>query len=226
MVFMSSGFTDKAVQYFNEAFKLDGDSITHYYVMASLAFCTENFKRAVEYLDRAYKMYPENNTLLWNLGLYNMFAGQPEESLKFFKGLDSGDILTEGILFGSHRIGWAYWMNGEKEKAEYYFNEQIRYCNQMKEQGRVYGNNSRIFYDLAAVYAFLGERDKAYENLRSIDLDDFVAGLWTLSLVRHDPLLNSLRNDREFQQILLDVQTKYEEDHEKLRKWLEENKML
>jgi hypothetical protein len=27
------------------------------------------------------------------------------------------------------RIGYAYWQNGYKEEAEYYFNEQIKYCN-------------------------------------------------------------------------------------------------
>jgi molybdopterin converting factor small subunit len=44
--------------------------------------------------------------------------------------------------------------------------------------------------------------------------------------MKTDPLFNSIRNEPEFQQIVKDVEAKYQAEHEKVRKWLEENKML
>jgi tetratricopeptide (TPR) repeat protein len=156
-----------------------------------------------------------------------VFLGQYKESLKYFKKwLEKSKTQSEGSLFGMHRIGWAYWKNGYKEEAEYYFNEQINYSNRMKELGRVYGNNARIYYDLAGVYAFMGEKEKAYENLRSYNNQIQIELLWGVSNIRHDPLFDSLRDEPEFQQIVMDLEAKYQAEHERVRKWLEEQGML
>ena len=50
--------------------------------------------------------------------------------------------------------------------------------------------------------------------------------LWMVTLMRKDPLLESLRNDAEFQQIVSDVEAKYQAEHERVRQWLEENDLL
>jgi len=40
------------------------------------------------------------------------------------------------------------------------------------------------------------------------------------------PIFNSIRDEPEFQQIARDVEAKYQAEHERVRKWLEENDML
>jgi hypothetical protein len=47
-----------------------------------------------------------------------------------------------------------------------------------------------------------------------------------LSLIKNDPLFNSMRNEPEFQQIFRDVEAKYQAEHERVRKWLEEQGTL
>lgn len=42
----------------------------------------------------------------------------------------------------------------------------------------------------------------------------------------YDPFFDSIRDEHEFQQILRDVETKYQIQHEEVRKWLEENDLL
>jgi molybdopterin converting factor small subunit len=39
-------------------------------------------------------------------------------------------------------------------------------------------------------------------------------------------LFDNIRDETEFQQIVKDVEAKYQAEHEKVRKWLEENGML
>ena len=38
---------------------------------------------------------------------------------------------------------------------------------------------------------------------------------------KDDPLFNSIRNEPEFQQIVKDIEAKYQAEHERVRKWLE-----
>ncbi len=44
--------------------------------------------------------------------------------------------------------------------------------------------------------------------------------------INNDPLFDSIRDEPEFQQIVRDVEAKYQAEHERVRKWLEENEML
>ena len=80
-------------------------------------------------------------------------------------------------------------------------------------------------YDLAGVYAFRGDKEKAYENLRIFNQTQ-VLPLMMVMLINNDPLFNSLRDELEFQQIVKDVEAKYQAEHERVRQWLEENDVL
>jgi len=155
-----------------------------------------------------------------------MFLGQYEESLKYYKKYierieASGNINLEAM----HRIGYVYWQNGYKEEAEYYFNKQLEYCYRTIELGREYGQNLNAFYDLAGIYAYKGERDKAYENLRKFNQRQWM-DFFMVNFIKIDPLFDSIRDEPEFQQIVRDVEAKYQAEHERVRKWLEEQEML
>jgi len=66
----------------------------------------------------------------------------------------------------SHRVGYMLLKNGYSEEAEKYFEKQLEYCYRTIELGRPYAHRDLYaYYDLAAVYAFRGDREKAYENL-------------------------------------------------------------
>ena len=45
-------------------------------------------------------------------------------------------------------------------------------------------------------------------------------------LFKIDPLLDRIRDEPEFQQILSDAEAKYQAEYERVRQWLEENEML
>jgi molybdopterin converting factor small subunit len=47
-----------------------------------------------------------------------------------------------------------------------------------------------------------------------------------VSLIKDDPLFESIRDEPEFQQIVRDVEAKYQAEHERVKKWLEEQGML
>ena len=80
-------------------------------------------------------------------------------------------------------------------------------------------------YDLAGVYAFRGDNEKAYKNLKIFNQKQLIPK-WMVTLIKDDPLFAGLRNEPEFQQIVRDVEAKYQAEHERVRKWLEEQGKL
>ena len=91
----------------------------------------------------------------------------------------------------------------------------------MIELKRSWGQGLYAYFDLAGVYAFRGEKDQAYKNLRIFNQIQRV-NLVVPMLMKTDPLFKSIRNEPEFQQIARDVEAKYQAEHERVRKWIEE----
>jgi tetratricopeptide (TPR) repeat protein len=120
-----------------------------------------------------------------------------------------------------HRLGYAYWQNGKKEEAKNYFDQQIKYDEASIKLNRDIAQSKYAQYDLAATYAFLGNKVKAYKGMDEFNTLSFYP-LWWVTLVKRDPLFNSIRNEERFQKILQNMETKYQAEHERVKKWLEE----
>jgi len=217
------GFMEKAKSYFDEALKLHGDSVDYYRNLTFIGTGLENFEDIDNNLKKAYAIDSNDLHVLWDLGENYSFSGQYDESLKYFKKwLEKPKSLDEHRLYATHRIGWAYKQTGNEKEAEKYFNEQINYCNKMIDLGR---GTYREYYDLAVVYAAIGEKEKALASLRIYNERSYI-NIWYLSYIKHEPQFNSIRNEPEFQQIIKDVESKYLAEHGRVKKWLEEQGML
>lgn len=223
--FFCAGFMEKAKYYAGEAFKLDKDSLKYYVELAVYEHNSGNYLKAIEYNKKTYSIDSNN----YALGLNYVLLDQYEEALEYYKRdlKRKPETLNnknyQAILFGMHRVGLAYWKNGFKKEGEYYFNELINYCEKLKKSGL--WDPSRAAYDLAAVYAFKGDKEKAYENLKDVT-ENRVGQLWLVTYLKKDPLFDPIRKESEFQQIVRDYENKYQAEHERVKRWLEENKML
>ena len=229
-VFGETGFETKAKDYYQKAFLLSQDSALYFGFFSILKFYYQSYDSACILLEKAYSLAPNYPNIHWDwdLGYWYMLADKHEESLYHFKKWLEGNRSTNSFekLLGSHRIGWAYLESGYKSEALDFINNQISYCQKMIETGRVYGSNERIYYDLAGSYALIKEKEKAIENLKKYYDNLSAPSLWMTSSVKHDPLFESIQNDPVFQQIVRDLELKYQQQHERVKKWLEENDML
>jgi hypothetical protein len=50
--------------------------------------------------------------------------------------------------------------------------------------------------------------------------------LWMIANMKNDPLFDKIRGEPEFQQIVKDVEAKYQAEHERVGVWLEKEGML
>ena len=198
--------------------------------LSSAAYCEHkqgHWEKAIEFSKKVYDIDSIDIDALEMLGYCYSFIGQFEESLKYYKKYVERQKASGKFAFVfSHRIGYTYFKNGYKKEAEYYFDKQIDYCDSLIKSDRPWAQLLYTYYDLAGVYAFRGDKVKAFKNLEIFNQRQKEEGLWMVSLIKTDPLFHSIRNEPEFQQIVRDVETRYQAEHERLRKWLEETGRL
>jgi TolB-like protein/Tfp pilus assembly protein PilF len=215
-----AGFPEEAKKYYQEAFKLDGDTTSYILWIGSLEIQYGDFEKGMEKSLKAYAKDSSNG----RLAVQYYFNGQYKESLKYFikyiENLKSlGQIPEQGY---QSMIGYAYLQNGFKKEAEHWFNEQKRLSQGSIKLGRDYSTSS---YDLVGVYAVMGEKGKAYEILRMFTRYP-IFPFTMVGDIKNNPLYNSIRNEPEFQQILKVMEAKYQAEHERIRKWMEEQEKL
>jgi TolB-like protein/AraC-like DNA-binding protein len=94
-----------------------------------------------------------------------------------------------------HRYAYALWENGKYDSARLMFDIQIKAFERELELGRVERNDP--YYNLAGIYAFLEDYDKAFEHLRK---HRFTSGLEIYA--EKDPLFKNLYDNQEFKMII------------------------
>ena len=80
-----------------------------------------------------------------------------------------------------------------------HFEKYIEYCKEQIRIGSLFGK-SYVCYDLASIYAFLGQKEEAYQMLRAYAELGFNFGLEKYITI--DPIFESLRDDPEFKAIV------------------------
>jgi TolB-like protein/Flp pilus assembly protein TadD len=218
------GFLDKYKYYKEEALKLDDDSARYYWALAQLEDVKGNFENAVELGKKSYAMDSTYFGVIHMLGLQHLYLGQVEESLKYYEKF-IGKVNFENFNnYLTFHIGYAYWVNGFLEEADYYFNKGLEFFNDLINADRLNAGSVMNYY-LAAFYAFKMEKERALEVLRLINQDKGIP-LYLIKDLINDPMFDKLRGEAEFQQILTDMEANYQAEHERVRQWLEENEML
>jgi TolB-like protein/Tfp pilus assembly protein PilF len=225
--FYAVGFYDKEGYYQDQALKIDGDSLNSLGWQWQHKFWLGDYSGAIDLVMRYHADTINAGSVQFYMGYNYSMVGEYKKAIssfeKYLKRIKTNP--EEYADFGSeHRIGYAFWMNGQKKEAEYYFNRQIENCYRIINLGRQNVKNLSPYYDLAAVYAFKGDREKAYENLNIwfTGSGDF-KNTYDITLITTDPLFSAIRNEAEFQKITKEVKSKYEANRERVRKWLEDN---
>jgi len=226
--FSYAGFHEIAKEYAHQALKIDNDTTNYFSLLAGIEYSKGNLENAIQYYHKGYLLDSTNMTILYFLGSHYSFTGQYEKSLIFFeKWLEQIDntLAMSFQNMGMHRVGCAYWKNKRPEEATQYFDTQLKYINGEIEKDLPRAQKYFSYYDRAGIYAFRAERDKAFEDLRIFNQIARIPA-WLSVLIKVDPLFDNIRDEPEFQQIVRDVEAKYQAEHERVRKWLEENDML
>jgi hypothetical protein len=122
-------------------------------------------------------------------------------------------------------IGYIYWRKGYEDKSESFFNELISYQHDRIESDPEIPYNYYAHYSLAGIYAFKGQKEKAYKHLNTWHQEQKVC-MSEILRIRYNPLFDNIRHEPEFQKIDKEIEVKFQAEHERVKQWLEENDML
>lgn len=224
LVYYCAGLKERNFHYTKEALKLSGDSAKYFGDLAFHEVRFGNVEKAVEYAEKAYAIDSTHYWVLFHLGELHSFLDQYEECLKYFKEYDRrSKVLDNPDPSSSLRVGHSLWVNGFKDEAAVYFNKALEFHKEVIELGRKFVEDN--YYALACIYAFQGYKETAFEYLRLLKRE--VRGyFYFIEYLKIDPLLDSIREEPEFQQIVLELEARYQVEQERVRLWLEENDPL
>jgi tetratricopeptide (TPR) repeat protein len=219
---------DLAEEYYREAFEIDND--LEKYNGRLQIFEANEYDRGIvvieEMLEKQLKELEKDSTLNYDRGLGQFYSvlGDHDEAYKYYsRVIDEIEKTGRPFLSIAHRIGYALWMVGQKEKAMEYFDTHLYHCLESIKLTRPYSIRMAAYYDLAGYYAFFGDKAKAYEYL-----DQWYNGLsyfggFYFMWILFDPMFNEIREEERFRDFLAAMEEKDQQERERVRKWLEEN---
>lgn len=116
-----------------------------------------------------------------------------------------------------HRWGYALWKTGKKEEGSSHIKQALDFFRENKKKGLRENYN----YELAGIYAFLGDNQKALEILKNMNQDN-CWNMGMLNLIKIDPLFKSLQNESVFNQVIAAETEKRLHTRESIRKMEED----
>jgi TolB-like protein len=138
--FSNIGFLDECQTFYDKALLLDNDSITYYTGLSLMIhFSEEDIEEAYKTVLKIYPRASSNFKIVMRLLWYGSLIDYDDESHFYAKKLmEILDSFNMSMINDWHRIAYALWKAGDHEKAEYYFNEQIRWCEESIRLDRFY----------------------------------------------------------------------------------------
>ncbi len=223
--YMEIGFTDKAKYYYQEAFEQDSNKSLHFRRLAWIEFSLENFEETLKLVKQGCEI-DSLSCINAELMFFNVPSGHKEEAYLFAKKkIENYKRIGTIALQTAFQIGYAFWQVGQYQEAKDYFNQQIKYDEESIRLRRPISQVGNAQYDLASTYAFLGEKTKAYKYLEEF-VSMYFPKLWQISYAKHNPFMKSISNEERYKKSLQNMEAKYQAEHERVRKWLEEQGML
>ena len=215
-----TGYISEAKEYFFKAFEIDRDSAFLLSCLGGTESDLGNYGKAIEYFKRAYLNRSGYSEVIRRLGKSYLFCGQPDKALTYFR--EYIKIVPQDI---NPYVALAHSMNGFRKEADQYFDARMDYCLSALESGPSTQNISWVYYDLACLYAFKGDKENALKNL-TLYSKSTKCKLWMLTDLKNDPMLEGIRNESAFKKIFTDMEFQYQSLYDQMGKWLEDQGKL
>jgi AraC-like DNA-binding protein/TolB-like protein len=213
LVLFYAGFTNVAEKYLEESLNIHLDSIDFYRLLGYGYVFSGNFESCLEYANKGIEKNP----------LHLCFFGFKMISYAFTREFESAfetimEVKTKNWLpkcYFTALAGYVYYKNGQPTLADQIFQEVIKYRKNEISSGDLNASLFDSHFELATIYAALGEKDHALSYLREVKNKSTIP-LWMIVYMKHYPLFDNIRNEPEFNKLLKDFEGKYQKEHNRI----------
>ncbi len=218
--FAQSGFVKEAEKYIDKSLAYYPQNLYSEYVKAFILYAkNKDLFETKRLLIDALKKDTTRLDIIQEVGKICYYMRDFESAYFYYRRfIDVREALKLDIYPGENaKIAIVLSEMGRVEESEKYFNAF-----------RVYAEKDKSIYkplSLAAYYSYMGDTDRAIENLRVFSEQDNYH-YWILLFLEIDPLVDNIKNLPEFQNILNEIETKFRNYHEQIRSSLEEEELI
>jgi TolB-like protein/AraC-like DNA-binding protein/Tfp pilus assembly protein PilF len=218
--FIQSGFVDEAEEYINKSLDYYPENIYSAYVKPYILYSkSRDLNEMKEMLLDVLKMDTTRLDVLQEVAKVYYYMRDYDSSYHYYKKLlDGRETYNLDIYQGENsKIAVVLSAMGFKEQSDKLLSD---YKLMMENDRSLYKHLS-----LAVYYSYTGETGKAIEELRLFSNEDNYH-YWTLLFLKIDPLVDNIRNNKEFEQILEDIDAKFWKYHKRVRFTLEKEGLI
>jgi serine/threonine-protein kinase len=176
---IARGQLPEAIALLRKAVELDPLAAGDWAQLGRMLNATGEFALARAALDRSLEINPESNVSLFHRGMNDLLQHRPREAMEFFRKAQSG-YGGAGRAMAEHSLGNAQ-------------------ASQRELDAEIASYSQGAAYQIAEVYAWRGEKDKAFEWLERA----YAQNDGGLSFIKVDPLLASVKDDPRFAAVLM-----------------------
>lgn len=211
------GFFQESCKYSNKILDQNNDSVAYFDRLMNIHFTFGNYDSVLHVWNRRVKI--DSSNVPWTVFRAFTFLKSYQSAALWYEKYGK-EIRPQQFSFESFAnsgLAYNYLQNGQKDIADSLFQESIKL---LKDEIGYFPEFNISNINLASIYSATGEKEAALKFLNENESNN----LLTLTTLKYNPMLDNIRNNAEFQKILENVEIKFRENQELVRKYLFELK--
>jgi len=218
--FVQTGFVDEAELYINKSLDYNPNNLYSEYVKAYILYAKNgDLLKTRELLTTALAKDTTRLDILQEVGKIYYYMRDYEGAYKYYKHFIAAKEKYNLSIYPHEniKIGLVLAKLGLVEESKKHFADFFNYATKDKS---IYKNLS-----LAVYYSQKRDHKKAIEHLELFSMEDNYQ-YWILVFLQIDPLVDNIKDLPEFKKVLNKIETKFWENHKRIKASLEEEELL
>jgi tetratricopeptide (TPR) repeat protein len=218
--FIQTGFVDEAEKYIQRSLDYNPENIFSQYVKAYILYAKHHdLNRTKDQLLEVLAKDPSRLDVLQEVAKIYYYLRDYQNSFEYYQQfIETKKTYGLEMYPGEDsKIAIVYEQMGHKAEADSLWAAYLAYAE----------NDNSIYKDLSlgVYYANHNELAKAFEHMKIFAQQDNYH-YWTILFLGIDPLIDNIKNDPEFQQIMKEIEEKFCESHIQIKESLEEEGLV
>lgn len=219
VAFIQAGFHEEAERYIQRAYDFNNASQYISWVRAGIIISGKgDYIGARDMMIRDYEKDTSRMHYLQEIAKIEYGLGNIESAYRYFEKFNRARDAWHLDIFRNVdlTIGIVYEKMGKKKEAEAYIKRYLEFAEADKT---LYKNLHLAFY-----YAWKNDLEKTLEHLELFSKEDNYQ-LWVV-LIETDPVVDKFKDNQRFRKVVNTINTKFWENHKKIKKELKEEGLI
>lgn len=218
--FIQSGFVEEAEKQINRSLAYSPENLFSAYVKAYILYAkNKDLEQTRAELFATYQQDSTRLDIMQELAKVCYYQRDYQSAYTYYNKFTGIKESQQLDIYPSEdaKIAVVFAEMGMPDKSETYMMDFLTYA---ENDNSLYKNLS-----LALYYSYRGEINIALEHMKLFAMQENYT-YWTLLFLKIDPLIEPMKDHPEFQQIFREIESKFWEQHEQIKKSLENKGLI